>query len=151
MAVWTEFRGYIICAKGNQLLGLIKRSFIYKEPGAMKKLYTTLVRPHLEHANAVWSPRFKKDIERIEQVQRRATKLVTGLGDLPYTRRLHILQLPSLVYRQYRGDMIETYKYINNMYYFVTHDYFLPKATSSNLRAHKDAPKIGNISSQIML
>ena len=52
----------------------------------------------------------------IEKVQRRATKLVMGLQELPYGDRLRALKLPSLSYRRIRGDMIETYKILNGKY-----------------------------------
>jgi len=64
----------------------------------------------LEYSNAVWHPRFKKDIEK---VYGRATELVTSLHDMPYQKRLY---LPSLVYRRYRGDMIEVYKFIHGIF-----------------------------------
>ena len=49
----------------------------------------------------------KKHIEAVERVQRRATKQLPGMKDLPYPERLYILKLPTLVYRRARGDMIE--------------------------------------------
>ena len=65
----------------------------------------------------LWHPRFKKDVEQLEKVQRRATKLVTSLRDMSYQKRLQALvDLPSLVYRRYRGDMIEVYKFIHEIY-----------------------------------
>ena len=51
-------------------------------------LYKTLVRPHLEYANCVWSPFLQMDTTRLEKVQRRATKIIPSLADLPYTERL---------------------------------------------------------------
>jgi len=53
-------------AKGNQVLGLIKRSFVHRDSDIIKRLFTALVRPHLEYANAVCQPQFKKDIEQLE-------------------------------------------------------------------------------------
>ena len=60
--------------------------------------------------HAVWSPYLKKHIQALENVQRRATKLVPEVRDLPYEQRLSRLKLPTLAYRRARGDMIETYK-----------------------------------------
>jgi len=63
LGVWTDnklkFAGHIghIVAKGGQLLGLIKRSFVHRYADVIKTLYTALVRPHLEYANVVWHPR----------------------------------------------------------------------------------------------
>ena len=58
----------------------------------------------------------KKDITSIEHVQRRATKMVPQLKDMSYTDRLKQLKMPTLRYRRIRGDMIETYKIIREIY-----------------------------------
>ena len=63
--------------------------------------------------NSVWSPYKNKDIQAIENVQRRATKLIPELRDNTYQERLRILQLPTLIYRRLRGDMIEMFKILN--------------------------------------
>jgi len=49
----------------------------------------TLVRPHLEYCNQIWSPHYDKDIKLIEWLQRKATKLVTGMQGLQYDERLN--------------------------------------------------------------
>ena len=59
-------------------------------------LYTSLVRPHLEYANALWCPYKIGDIEVIQKVQKRATKLVIQLKKLPYTEQLKELDLHTL-------------------------------------------------------
>ena len=52
-------------------------------------MYTKpLVRPHLEYANCVWNPFLSQDITKLEKVQRRATKMVSSIKDLPYRNRL---------------------------------------------------------------
>ena len=59
--------------------------------------------------DACWlilQPYLKKHIDMIENIQRRATKLIPGLSDLSYEDRLRRLKLPSLAYRRSRGDMI---------------------------------------------
>ena len=74
------------------------------------------VRPHLEFSNCVWSPYKKKHIDQLENIQRRATRLVPSLHGLSYPERLMALNLPTLTYRRARGDMIEVYKIVTNMY-----------------------------------
>jgi len=116
-------------ANGNQVLGLIKRSFVCRDSHIIKQLFTAHVRPHLEYANAVCHPLFKKDIEQLERVQRRATTLVPGLSNMLYQNRLKAVKLPFLVYQRCRGDMIEVYKYLHGMY-SVPYDSLLKKGLS---------------------
>ena len=98
-------------------MGMIRRTFKFIDKEIFALLFKSRVRPILEYGNTIWSPRLKKkDIDAIERVQRRATKTVPGLATLPYPERLRVLNLPSLIYRRARGDMIETYKYQHNMY-----------------------------------
>jgi hypothetical protein len=73
-------------------------------------------RPHLEYAEAVWSPSKVGDKDVIENVQRRATKQIPSLKNLEYTDRLKKLKMPTLKSRRLRGDMIETFKIINGIY-----------------------------------
>ena len=96
--------------KANSLMYLIRRTFVYLHKENFLLLYKALIRPHLEYAHAVWSPYLKKHIQALENVQRRATKLVPEIKALSYEQRLFQLSLPTLAYRRARGDMIETYK-----------------------------------------
>ena len=99
--------------KANSMAGLIRRSFDYLDGPLFRQLFTTLVRPHLEYCQSVWSPHLQKDINAIESVQRRATKLVNGMNGLDYPERLEKLNLPTLAFRRRRGDMIELYKHFH--------------------------------------
>ena len=82
----------------------------------MVPLFKTLVRQVMEHANVVWSPYKRKDIDAIEKVQKHFTKKILGMKNLNYTERLTKLNLPSLEYRRLRGDFIEAFKIIHNLY-----------------------------------
>ena len=75
-----------------------------------------LVRPRLDYANQSWKPYLKKHILMLESVQRRATRLVPGFGNLSYGDRLKELNIPALEYRRRRGRMIEVYKILNECY-----------------------------------
>ena len=73
--------------KANRIMGKINRSFTCIDKEMFNCLFKSLVRPHLEYGNVVWSPWHQKDIHVIEYVQRRACKAVTGLRDLDYEDR----------------------------------------------------------------
>jgi len=58
----------------------------------------------------------KTDVDKLERVQKRATKLIPELAEKPYGERLRILNLPTHKYRRYRGDIIELFKMIKGIY-----------------------------------
>ena len=100
----------------NKIMGIIRRSFTHLDAIIFTRLFKALVRPHLEYANPVWHPSFKKLKTLIENVQRRATKRLPCCRDMDYESRLRELDLPCLAYRKLRGDMIEAYKMTTNHY-----------------------------------
>ena len=79
-------------------------------------LYKSLVRSHFDYGMSVWTPHLVKYIKAIESVQRRATKMILTIKDLSYSERLKKLKLPTLAYRRARGDMIEVYKIVKDIY-----------------------------------
>ena len=97
-------------AKANKLLAMIRTAFTYLTKDIFLQLYKVYVRPILEYGQEIWSPYLHKDIDVLEKVQQRATKLIPELQDLPYDDRLHQLRLYSLKARRERGDMITMYK-----------------------------------------
>ncbi|MES9905329.1 MAG: reverse transcriptase domain-containing protein [Sedimenticola sp.] len=101
--------------KSNRVLGLIQRTFSYIDKPMFLQLYKTLVRPHLEYGSQAWSVIYKKECITLENVQRRATKILRNISEKSYSERLKDLGIPSLEYRRVRADMVETYKIINNI------------------------------------
>ena len=117
------------------IISTIRRSFDHIDKNNFILLYKALVRPHLEYANVVWCPFKQNNIDNIESVQRRATKLLPELKNKPYHVRLKELNLPTLQYRRLRGDMIEAYKIFHGIYDKKVSPK-LPLSTSST-RGHK--------------
>jgi len=104
-----------ICATANSRLAIIKNTFHRIEKEGFLILYKSLVRPILEYCNLIWSPHLKKHQRKVEQVQRRATRLIHGINHLSYPERLKALDIPTLYYRRRRADLIQVYRIINNI------------------------------------
>ena len=66
----------IAASKRNQILGLIRRTMMYKEKQLIVPMYKAIVRPHLEYCIQAWRPYGKTDINKLEIIQRRATKMI---------------------------------------------------------------------------
>ena len=94
----------------NKRLGMINRNFKCKERKVILPLYKSIVRPHLDYCVQAWRPHYRKDIDKLEKVQRRATRMVEGLGQYSYEDRLRILGLTTLETRFLRADLIEVFK-----------------------------------------
>ncbi len=103
-----------IVNKAHAIMGSIRRAFRFLDADIFFKLYKGLVRPHLEYAVQVWHPYQKKEIRKIEAVQRHATKQICNMKNLEYSERLKKLKLPTLLYRRMRGDMLETFKILTH-------------------------------------
>ena len=121
--------------KANQVLGIIKKTIYTKNKITIPLLYMSLVRPNLDYANTEWGPHYKMDQQKIERVQRRATKLIEDIKYLSYEERLCNLNMPSLQHRRLRGDMIATYKIVTGIYDVDKETFFKP-AIELGTRGH---------------
>ena len=102
---WNQHVDKII-AKANRVLGLVKRTCRdLKDIDTMNTLYCSLVRPLLEYSCETWNPRTKRNIDKLEAVQRRATRWITRSDD-DYDSVLSKLKLVSLSNRRFTRDVI---------------------------------------------
>ena len=126
----------IAASKGNQILGLIRRNITYKGKKLIIPLYKAIVRPHLEYCIQAWRPYRKKDIDTLERIQRRATKMIPELRDLSYEERLKECGLTTLETRRLRGDQIEVFKILNG-YEIIDRNMFFSFKKDSRTRGHE--------------
>ena len=126
----------ITVQKATGICYSILRNFTFRTQEVLVPLFKTLVRPILEYGNPVWNNCINKYLDAIEQVQRKFTKFIHCLKDLPYEERLYFLNLHSLEYRRLRGDMIQVYKIAHNYYDKVSVNDLIVFKNDCRLRGH---------------
>jgi len=102
------------CALAAKKENCIKRSTASRSREVILPLYSSLVRPHLEFCIQLWSPQHRKDMDLLEQVQRRATKMIRRMEHLSCEKRRRELGLFRLEKR--RGALIVAFEYLKGAY-----------------------------------
>jgi len=133
-----DFKKHIknVVKKASYLSYKILKNFTYRDANILVPLFKTLIRPILEYGNTIWSNGIKKYKNLVENVQRKFTKYIKGLTNIPYEERLKSIKLPSLEYRLIRGDMIQVFKIANKYYDPITTDSIFKFSDNSRLRGH---------------
>ena len=92
----------MLAKKANSIVGCIARSIESRAREVIIPLYFALVRAHLKYCVQFWVPQFQKDIDKLECVQRRVTRMVKGFKFITYGERLRELGTCSLEQRRVR-------------------------------------------------
>lgn len=106
------------------MLSVIKLAFISLDPRTIALLYKTFVLPILEYCSSIWCPFYVKDIEVLEKVQRRFTRILPTYRDLPYKDRLIEYNLNSLYARRLLFDLVFLFKIVWGLVDIDKHKYF---------------------------
>ena len=120
----------------NSTLGMIRRHIKSRQKNIIVQLYKALVRPKLEYCVQAWCPYLKKDVENIERVQHRATKLIGECAGLNYNDRLDRTGLITLEKRRLRGDLIQVFKLIKGIDK-IDYNKFFQLVDSTRTRGHR--------------
>jgi hypothetical protein len=102
----------VIVSRAHARASLIHKYFLSRDRATLVRAFIIYVRPILEYASSVWSPFHVADVRKIEAVQRRFTKRLSGLAEFNYSTRLAILELDSLEPRLLHLDLVLAYKLI---------------------------------------
>ena len=100
-------------SKANKMLGLLCNTFCHRGAELWSKLYSVYVRPLLEFGIQAWNPYLSQDINILEKIQRRATRIPHATKGMTYVERLLNFDLTTLSARRLRGDLIEKFKLEN--------------------------------------
>ena len=98
------------CQKASTQINVIKRNFLSRNPKFLETMYKTFIRPHIEYCIQVWNPVYVGDIEKLEKVQKRFTKLLPQSWTMSQEERNQMLNITSHESRRLRGDLIYIYK-----------------------------------------
>ena len=125
-----------IAKKAYSKTFLISRCFLSKNPKLLATAFSIYVRPLLDYCSPIWSPHLLKDINIIENVQRRFSKTFYSLRNLPYSARLNRLGLSSLVSRRIKFDLCFCYK-ITRSLTILDYSLFFSYRPSNITRGHQ--------------
>ena len=124
-----------VAAKGNRMLGFVKRNVVTTSRSTKELAYNSLVRPTMEYASSVWCPYYKNQIYDIEMVQRRAARycLHAYTKKESVTTMLQMLKWETLEQRRLKARVVMGYRVVNDLV-MIPKDQLIPN--TSNTRGH---------------
>ena len=127
-----------ICLKARRILGLIYRRFYGNvSQDALRQLYLSLVRPHLEYGCQVWNPHLVKDKEALENVQKFACRIATAHWDENYEMLLQFLDVQPLQERRIHARLGLLYRILYKLSHFPEGTFELRKNVLPGRNTHQ--------------
>ena len=105
-----------VSKKAHGVLSQIRRATVVRDSQTVLKIYKAFVRPLIESSAPAWNPFKRGDVEVLERVQKRCLRMISDKRTtkrLSYEDRLEMHKIQSLECRRLRGDLLETFKYLN--------------------------------------
>ena len=94
-----------VCMTAKHRVGFLYRQFHLAGPSCLTQLYKSLVIPILDHCSCVWDPNYTLYIDKLESVQRFATKVILRDWNSCYNDQMKLLNLPLLSIRRKRQKL----------------------------------------------
>ena len=105
-----------VAKMARAVLVQLTRNFHFRDRHVFKNLYMQYVRPHLEFASPAWSPWLTQDIEILENVQRKAVNMISGLKPgSSYEEKCRELNIDTLAARRTHSDLVQAFKILQGI------------------------------------
>ena len=119
--------------KADNTRAFIQRNMRHCPRNVKAACYTTLIRPGLEYASCIWNPHTADNIHRLERVQRRSARFVTGYYSWysSVSPMINTLGLESLEARRAKSQVTMLYRITNNLIDIPSSTYLVPLQSSS--------------------
>ena len=136
---WTTHINYIYKRAKSTSYHILKFTKT-KNIWTLLKLYTTYVRPKIEHNTPIWSPSLTQDVKKLENIQKHFTRSIFNRCNIPfnsYSNRLYQLNIHSLQYRRIYFDLITIFKIIHGISGLEFDDFFVRRSQPYMLRGNE--------------
>lgn len=125
-----------VVSKCNRLMGVVKRSVGYSAPcNVTLTLYQSLVRSNLDYASCVWAPHSRCHIQRLETIQRSASRFILHYPELTYQERCTELKILPLSYRREISDLLFLFKCLHGIHNVNSDSFIDSVPTNTGLRS----------------
>ena len=128
-----------VTIKANKVKGFLQRKLKHCPTSIKARFYSSMIRPILEYASAIWSPHTQRNVDLVEAVQRRSVRFIFN-NYSPYasvTEMLERLDFKTLAERRNESKLIYLYKIVNNLVEINTDDILFPQPPIHNTRGHQ--------------
>jgi hypothetical protein len=126
----------LVCVKAKQKLYFMRKGILSNNLDLLLMIYKMYVLPVLMYCSPVWSPQTHDDILKLEKIQKKFTKSLSGYKDLSYKERLTKSNLKSLELSRIFADLIFCYKILHDLVDINKSHFFAFESCDTRTRSH---------------